>query len=796
MREIKKVAVLGSGVMGSGIAAHLANAGIPSLLLDIVPPKLSEEERADKAKRDSFATAAVEGLTKAKGAIQPLMDKRRASLITVGNFDDDLPKIADCDWIVEVVVERLDIKRSLFEKVAKYRTPGTIISSNTSGIDIASMVEGYPQEWKEHFLVTHFFNPVRYMRLFELVPGVDTLKEVVEGMAAFAETKLGKGIVYAKDTPNFIGNRIGVMAILDVLHVMEEEGLTVEEVDAVTAGPMGHKGATFKTADLVGLDTVGHIVTNSYASLVKDENRELMKLPGWAQYLIEKNWLGNKTKGGFYKKNKETKEKFVYDWKTKDYRLVEKVRADSLKIAKNTDDVRARVKAFAASDDKYGRFAWKLFARGFIYAINRVGEISDDIVNIDNAMKWGYNWEIGPFEVMDALGAAEVVARMKADGYAIPAALTEMVAKSQGSWYIIKEGKKYFWDIASKSYKPVPTRPQWFSLTLHKSAKQPIKHNDSASLHDMGDGVVLVEFHSKMNAIDQDIISMILGGIDLVESSPDYAGLVIANEGEHFSVGANVAMIMMGAMGGQFQMIEDAVKDLHKAAMRMRYSTKPVVVAPHGMALGGGCEMILAADAVVAHSELYAGLVELGVGLIPGGAGNKNLLIHYLENIPADMKIDRFPFVQRVFEQIGMAKVSLSAMLAKDMKILRHSDRIVMNRDEQIHEAKRLAHGMYVGGYRAPDRPDYLILPGKPGIATFEMGIYNMAMGGYVTEYEKKIAMKLANVLCGGDIEPNTAVTEEHLLDLEREAFMSLVGEPKTIERMQSILTTGKPLRN
>ena len=796
MREIKKVAVLGSGVMGSGIAAHLANAGIPSLLLDIVPPKLSEAERADKTKRDSIAAAAVEALTKAKGAIQPLMDKRRAALISVGNFDDDLSQIADCDWIVEVVVERLDIKRSLFDRVAKYRTPGTVISSNTSGIDIASMVEGYPQEWKEHFLVTHFFNPVRYMRLFELVPGVDTKKDVVEGMAAFAESKLGKGIVYAKDTPNFIGNRIGVMAILDVLHVMQEEGLTIEEVDAVTAGPMAHKGATFKTADLVGLDTVGHIVTNSYAALVKDENRELMKLPEWAQFLIDNNWLGNKTKGGFYKKNKETNERLVYDWKTKSYRAVEKVRADSLKIAKNTDDSRARVKAFAAADDKYGRFAWKLFARGFIYAINRVGEISDDIVNIDNAMKWGYNWDLGPFEVMDALGVKDVVARMTADGYAIPAALATMAEKSEGSWYVVREGKKFFWDVVTCAYKPMPTKPQWFSLALHKNAKTALKANDSASLHDLGDGVVLVEFHSKMNAIDQDIIAMILQGIDLVESSSDYAGLVIANEGEHFSVGANVAMIMMGAMGGQFQMIEDAVKDLHKAAMRMRYSSKPVVVAPHGMALGGGCEMILAADAVVSHSELYAGLVELGVGLIPGGAGNKNLLIHYLENIPADMKIDRFPYVQRVFEQIGMAKVSLSAMLAKDMKILRHSDRIVMNRDEQIWEAKRLALGMYVGGYRAPERPDYLILPGKPGIATFEMGIYNMAMGGYVTEYEKKIALKLAYVLCGGDIEPNTAVTEEHLLDLEREAFMSLVGEPKTLERMQAILTTGKPLRN
>jgi len=786
-REIKKVAVLGSGIMGNGIAAHLANAGIPSLLLRRAPAP------AEKA---GFAQATIDSIVKVKGAIQPLMDKRRASLITVGNYDDDMDKLAECDWIIESVVEVLETKRALFERIAKVRKPGTIISSNTSGLSISSMTEGFPQEWKDHFLVTHFFNPVRYMRLFELVPGKDTKPEVIEAMASFAESKLGKGMVYAKDTPNFIGNRIGVMAILDVFQCMEEAGLTVEEVDAVTGGPMAHKGATFKTADLVGLDTLGHIVVNSYETLVNDENREQMKLVPWLKHMIDQNWLGNKTKGGFYKKDKAAGGRFAYDWKTMTYRPLEKVKDDCFKIAKETDDPRTRVKTFCATDNKYGNFAWKLFARGFIYAANRVGEISDDIVNIDNAMKWGYNWELGPFEVMDAIGVKDALARMTKEGYKIPAVLTTMAAKSEGSWYLVREGKKYFWDVKTNAYKPVPTKPQWFNLTLFKTNKQPLKHNDSASLFDIGDGVALVEFHTKMNSIDADIVNMIEAGIDLVESAPTWNGLVIANEGEHFSVGANVAMIMMGAMAKQFDMIEKTVIDLHRTIQRMRYSTKPVVVAPHGMALGGGCEIILAANAVVTHAELYAGLVELGVGLIPGGGGNKNLLIHYLENIPADMKMDRFPYVQRVFEQVGMAKVSLSAALAKDMKILRYADRVVMNRDEQIWEAKRLAIGMNVGGHRPPELPDYLILPGMPGEATFEMGLYNMAMGGYVTEYEKKIARKLAHVLCGGDIEPNTAVTEQHLLDLEREAFMSLVGEPKSIERMQSILTTGKPLRN
>ena len=793
-REIKKVAVIGAGVMGSGIAAHLASAGVPSVLLDIVPPNLTDDEKKIKAKRNSFAAGAVARMVKQKGQIQPFMNKRTASMITTGNIEDDLGLVADCDLVVEVVLEQLDIKRNLFDKLVKVIKPGTIIASNTSGIAIHSMVEGYPEDFQKNFLVMHFFNPVRYMRLLEVVAGDKTDPEAVKLIAEFGETKLGKGIVYGKDTPNFVGNRIGVAAMMGTIQAMVEEDLTIEEVDAVTGKCMAQKMASYKTADLVGLDTVHHIITNSYEQLVNDEAREQLKVPDFLQHLVDNKAFGNKTKAGYYKK--EGKTKMVFDWKTKQYVEATKIKADSLKRAKNEEDPAARVKGLVNSDDKFGKFAWKLLSRGWLYAANRIGEICDDIVNIDNAMRWGYAWELGPFETWDAVGVKESVARMEADGIEIPEVIKTMVAKSEGSWYMVREGKKYFWDVKSSAYQPVPTKEQWINLGLLKSYKAPLKKSADASLLDLGDGVACVEFHCKMNAIGEDIINMIHHGLDLVESSDDWAGLVITNEGENFSVGANLAMIMMGAMGGQFDMIEAAVDGLHKAGQRMRYSPKPVVSAPFGMALGGGCEIILAADAVCTHAELYAGLVELGAGLIPGGAGNKNLLIHYLENVPADMAIDRFPIVQRVFEQIAMAKVSLSAAIAKDMKVLRYSDRVVMNRDELTWEAKRMVKGMWEGGYRAPEKPDYLILPGRVGAATFETGLYNMNMGGYVTDFEKKIAGKLANVLCGGDIEPNTAVSEERLLELEKEAFMSLVGEPKAIERMQSLLTTGRPLRN
>jgi len=798
-REIKKVAVLGAGVMGMGIAAHLANAGIPCLLLDIVPPNLTDEEKKSKANRDRFAAGALQKAVKVRGQIRPFMKASLGELVEVGNFDDDLGKVADCDWIVEVVVERLDIKRALFDKLIKVRKEGSIVTSNTSGIKIADIVEGYPEEFQQNFMITHFFNPPRYLRLLELVAGEKTAPEVVETMADFGSKLLGKGIVYGKDTPNFVANRIGVMGIMSTVKNMMEMGLTAEEVDVITGSPMGHpKSATFRTADLVGLDTLGHLLTNNYASLPDDEMRELYKAPEWFTKMIENNWLGNKTRQGFYKKEKVDGKRKVYqlDYNTMEYVDTTRPKFDVIKKCKNIDDPGERVKALIADEGKAGKFAWALIAEGCVYAANRLGEIADDIVQIDNGMKWGFAWERGPFELWDAIGVKESIARMEADGYTVPAVAKTMAEKSEGTWYVIRDGKEFYWDFNTNKYVPVNKTEYDVSLNLERDAGKVLKSNSSATLIDLGDGIMCCDFHSKMNAIDDDIIKMLLEGADMLDSGDTWKGMVVGNQAENFSVGANLGLIMMLAMGQQFDPIEEAVKGLHLVNQRLKYCSKPVVSAPFAMTLGGGAEVAMATDAICASSELYIGLVELGAGLIPGGGGTKEMLVRHLENIPAEWPVDRFPFIQKAFENIGMAKVSLSAYEGRDMQFLRKSDRIVMNRDHQIYEAKRMAIGMYEGGYKPPSKPDCLVLPGRAGYSTFEMGLYNMRMGGYVSDHDKKIAMKLANVLTGGDIQPNSKVTEDYILELEREAFMSLVGEPLSIARMQSLLTTGKPLRN
>ncbi len=796
--KIKKVAVLGAGVMGIGIAAHLANAGIPSVLLDIVPPNLTEEEKASKKNRDRFAAGALEKAVGAKGNIRAFFANRRSSLVEIGNFDDDLHKIADCDWIVEVVVERLDIKRSLFEKVAKHRKPGSIISSNTSGIKLQDMVEGFPEEFQQHFLITHFFNPPRYMKLLELVAGPKTSPEVVKALAEFGEAEMGKGIVYGKDTQNFVANRIGVYGMAGTMHQMAADGLTVEEVDAITGSAMGHKMPTFKTADLVGLDTLDHIFKNSYEALPNDEQRAAFVPPAWWADMIKNGWFGDKSKQGFYKKLKGEgkKETLQLDYKTMEYVPTVKPKFDILKKCRNIDDVGERIKTLISSDCKAGQFAWKLTAGGSIYAANRIGEIADDIVQIDNAMKFGFAWELGPFEVWDAIGVKESIERMEKEGMKVPEVAKEVVTKGEGSWYVVRNGARYFWDVVSKSYKPEVVKPQEINLKLHKQAVKPLKENSGASLIDLGDGVLCCEFHTKMNAIDGDVIQMMMDGFDVMESSDHWRGMVIGNQSESFSVGANLAMIMMLAMGGDFATIEQAVVGLQNANMRSRYSSKPVVAAPYGMTLGGGCEVAMGADAICAHGELYMGLVEIGAGVIPAGGGTMNLLKRYLAKFPPEWETDRFPYIQKVFECIGMAKVSLSAMEACDLQFLRPGDKIVMNRDHQIYAAKKMVLGMAEAGYKPPLKADWLVLPGKNGFSTFEMGLFNMKMGGFITEYEFHIAKKIAHIITGGDIEPGSKVTEDYLLELEREAFMSLVGEPKTIERMQSLLTTGKPLRN
>ncbi len=796
-REFRKVAVLGAGIMGAGIAAQLTNAGIPVYLFDIVPPNLTDDEKKIPAKRNAFADGAVAKMKKMKRPPVAFYVPENAQLVTTGNFDDDLPKLADCDWIVEVVVERADIKRSLYEKIEQYRKPGTPITSNTSGIAIKTLTDGFSDDFKKSFFVTHFFNPPYFMKLLELVSGEETDQNLLKEFAEFGEKKLGKGVVWGKDTPNFVANRIGVGAMVSVFRHMMEGGYTIPEVDAVSGSPIGHAMATFKTADLVGIDTMKNILVNTAEALAggNDETLPYLKVPEFMAKLVEDGALGNKTKKGFYKK--EGKQRLYWDWKELTYKPLEKVKDDLLKKAKNTDDVGGRIKVMVSEpENRLSQFVWKIFVDQCIYSANRLGEICDDIIQIDNGMKWGYNWAMGPFEQWDAVGVKESVERMKADGVAIPDVVTTMLEKSDGTWYKAVDGELHFWDFRENKYVKAPSAPDRFNLKLTKEHKGTLKSNSSASLIDLGDGVVCCEFHCKMNAIDDDLIAMLLEGCDMIEGDDKWRGMVIANQGDNFSVGANLAMIMMGAMGGAFDMIEGAVDNLHKASKRLRYCNKPTVSAPFGMVLGGGAEITMSTDAVCAHSLTWMGLVELGAGLIPGGGGNVALLTRYLENIPASMAVDRFPYIQAVFEQIAMAKVSNTADHAREMKFLRLSDRIVPNRDDLIGQAKKMVIGMFESGYEPKKPPRNLVLPGRPGYATFEMGLYNMGMGGFVTEHEVKIAKKLANVLTGGDIQPNTPVTEDRLLELEKEAFMSLVGEPKSIERMQALLKTGRPLRN
>lgn len=797
---INRVAVIGAGVMGSGIAAQFTNAGVPVLLLDIVPPNLTDAERGRKDARNRFAADAVERMKKKSKPPVDFYHPDNAKLITVGNLEDDFAALGDVDWIVEVVAENLQIKQSLYERIEAVRKPRAIVSSNTSGIALAKLVEGRSSGFKQHFLITHFFNPPTFLKLYEVISGPETLPEVTAFAAEFGEKRLGKGVVYAKDTANFIGNRIGVAGIAGTFKYLEELDLTIEEVDAVTGKILGRAMPVFKTTDLVGLDTMSFVMKNAYEALTDaDETRSSLTIPAWVQALLDAGMKGNKSGGGFYKKEKGEggKKSYVWDWKTRTYRDEVKVRADSLKIANNTDDPRERLAYFLFQSDKYANLAWRMCTDMWRYCSARLDEITDDIVQIDNAMKWGYNWTLGPYEMWDAAGVKKTTDRMRAEGLPVPAVADQLLGAGAQSFYKLENGVRYFWDHKSGAYKAIPGQERTIDLPARKTvAGAVVKRNSSATLLDIGDGVLLCEFHSKMNAIDDDIIRLLLDAADLLDAGPTWRGLVIGNQAENFSVGANLGLIMMLAMGGQFELIEQATKGLQDASMRLRYCSKPTVAAGHGMALGGGCEVLMATDAAVVHSLSFIGLVEIGAGLVPGGGGHFGVLTRYLENIPAGVEIDRFAFVRAAFEQIAQAKVSNSGELAREMRYLRPTDRVVANRDDLIPTAKRMVLGMDAAGYTAPKSPANLILPGRPGYATFEMGLYNMRLGGWVTDHEVKIASKIAHILTGGDIQPNTAVSETRIMELEREAFMSLVGEPKSIERMQALLKTGKPLRN
>ncbi len=811
-RKIKKVAVLGSGVMGSGIAAHLANCGVPSVLLDIVPRYTEKDEKAgvDKdspAFRNRLAIENLAAAIKTRKPIPAFYHEGFADLITVGNFEDNMDWLGECDWVIEVVVENLDIKRKVFANVEKHKKKGSIVSSNTSGLPISEMVEGRSDEFKKNFLVTHFFNPVRFMRLLEIIAGPDTDPEIVEFLADFGTNVLGKGVVFGKDTVNFVANRVGVYGMMRAMKEMIDKDYSVEEVDAIVGTPMGRpKTAAFRTADLVGLDTLKSVTMNCYDNLPDDEERGVFKPPDFFEKLVEEGRLGNKTKGGFYVKDKE-KGILVVDVKTGQYRPKEKVRYDSIGAAKNTDDPKTRLKNFVAADDRAGQFAWAVMSDSLIYAGKRIPEIADDIVQIDRGMRWGFNWDMGPFQAWDVIGFVSSCERMKADGKKLPPIATALLEAGGESFYIEKDGREHFFDLASKEYKPVPVDPKAIDLAALKSAGKEIESNSSATLVDLGDGVICCEFHSKMNSIDADIIAMLNKGLDLLDESDDWIGIVIGNQGENFCVGANLMLVYMATQQAKNADSEEeaaeiwagltqVVRELQDVLQRCKYSPKPVVAAPFGMALGGGAEISMGADRICAHADLFMGQVELGVGVIPGGGGNKELLIRNMEGIPENAQnVNLTPFLQQVFEAIGMAKVSMSAHEARAMKFLRPTDKIVTNKEHLLHAAKRMVQAMHLEGYQQP-MPRKLKLPGEFGYATFKMVIDSMAKQHQITEYEQFMAEKLAWVLCGGKTSQNVAVSEQYLLDLEREVFVELCKQEKTQERMQHILMKNKPLRN
>jgi len=799
--NVRRVAVLGAGVMGSGIAAHFANAGIPCMMLDIVPPTLSDEERKkgvtekDPAFRNRFAAKGLDGIRKSRPAL--LYSRKDLDRISIGNLEDDLQEAAECDWIVEAVTENLKIKQELYARLEAVRKPGTVVTSNTSGIAISRMMEGRSEDFRRHFLVTHFFNPVRYMKLLEIVPGEETDPEIQRAVAEFGERRLGKGIVHAKDTPNFIGNRIGIFGMMYAMHAMVEEGLTIEEVDRILGPAMGRpKSAAFGTADLVGIDTLLHVADNVYRNLPDDPQRERFLPPPFVAEMVRRGWLGRKAKSGFFKMEGkgDTKKKFVLDYQAVDYRPAGKVSFPSIDAAKGEEEVGPRIRKVLGGDDKAASYAWKVLSETLLYAANRIPEISDDVVNIDNAMKWGFNWTLGPFETWDAIGVPESVARMKQEGKRIPGNVEKMLAGGNNSFYRRREGAPEHYDFAKGAYVPDPISPEVIYLPALRDRNRVVRENAGATLYDLGEGVLGLEFHTKMNAIDGDIVSMMNEGVSLAEK--EFAGMVIANHAENFCVGANLMLVFLEAQNKNFDNIEKMVREFQNACMRLRYSGKPVVAAPAGMALGGGCEICLGADRVRAAAETYLGLVEIGVGLIPAGGGTKEMVIRHLEGIPDGVAADPAPFLRKAFETIGMARVATSAKEARELGFLRPWDRITFQRDFLIREAKNAVLAMNQEGYETPRPRTDVVLPGRAEFANFAYGLYTMRTAGQISEFDEQVGRKIAFVMTGGNVPRGTRLSEQDLLDLEREAFLSLCGEEKTQARIQYMLMKGKPLRN
>jgi 3-hydroxyacyl-CoA dehydrogenase len=790
MLNIGKAAVLGAGTMGAGIAAHLANAGVPTLLLDIAPAE------ADAKDKNAIVKSLFEAAKKLKPA--PFMLAENSGLISLGNFTDDMAKLKDCDFVIEAVVERLDIKHKVFAEVEKYRKPGSVVASNTSGIPIESISEPFSDDFKKHFVGIHFFNPPRYMKLVEVIPTKDTDGEIACAITGFLDRRLGKGVVPAKDRPNFIANRIGVFSMMATIKEMLEMGLTPTEVDQITGKAIGHaSSATFRTSDLVGLDVTAHVVNNLYPAIPDDADRDVFQLPELIRTLLDKKILGDKTNGGFFKKSKDAEGKrqiLELDLNTFEYKPQEKTKFPSLDAAKQVEDLPKRIKTLVWGDDKVGEFLWKTSSRISRYAAERIPEIADTIVEIDNAIKWGFGWEIGVFEAWDAIGVRESVERMKAEGQKIPENVQRMLDAGAETFYTYENGTRSFYDLVNGGYRELPDRPGVLVLKSVKDRSGVIKKNTGASLIDIGDGVACLEFHSKMNSIGGDTMQMMKFAVEEVEKN--HVGLVIGNQGGNFSAGANIMMLLLAAQEEEWDDINLMIHTFQQANMRLRYSSKPVVAAPYGLSLGGGCEIPLHSDKVRAAGETYMGLVEVGVGLLPGGGGTKEMTLRAMDLAKRTPDADPLVFLKKTFEIIGMGKVATSAQEARSFGFLRDSDAISMNGDRLIADAKQEVLNLAAAGYTQPVQRTDILAMGEAGMAAFKIALTMMKRGGFISDHDELIGRKIAKILCGGELNHQTQVSEQYLLDLEREGFLSLCGERKTQERIAAMLKTGKPLRN
>jgi 3-hydroxyacyl-CoA dehydrogenase len=807
MKRIHKVAILGAGTMGARIAAHFANAGVPSYLLDIVPPD------ADGPARNKIAAAGLEAAKKSKPAA--FFEPGLARLVTIGNFEDDLKRLSEADWIIEAVVENLDIKRALLKKVEAIRKPGTIVSTNTSGLPVGKIAEGFSDDFRKSWLGTHFFNPPRYMRLLELIPTPETDRAALDAVTHFSNVNLGKGVVLAKDTPNFIGNRIGTFSVLNVMRLMQETDLSIEDVDALTGDAVGWpKSATFRTIDLVGLDILGHVVGNMEKAGGQDGPPHTSPLPDFYKEMLEHKWLGDKTKGGFYKKVKggdgKEDDRLALDWKTLEYRPRRKPRFPALDMARNIEDSGARLRMLLGLEggpqkgDKAGAFLWSVLSDLWNYSANRVPEISDSIVEIDRAMRLGFNWKLGPFELWDAAGVEATVTRMKKEGHTVAANVEQLLAGGKKSWYLddpkAASGRVYF-DLRTARYEAVKVSAGVWSVEVAKKSNGVVKKNSGASLVDLGDGVAGIEFHSKMNSLGGDIVSLISQTLRANGPGDGFDAFVITNDADNFSVGANVMLLLMSVQEQEWDEVDLAIRQFQGMTQAIKFSPKPVVVAPFGLCLGGGTEITLHAAARQPHAELYAGLVEVGVGLLPGGGGCKEMLLRALDRAATILpgrgeSIELMEAMKKAFETIATGKVATSAHEARALGFLHESDVITMNRERVLTDAKARALELVRAGYEPPQPRTDIPAPGENVLAALRLGVHIMRRGEYISDHEVKIATKVAEVLCGGNVTSGTPVSEQYILDLEREGFKSLCGEPKTQERIQYTLKTGKTLRN